>query len=331
MAIHKKSGSALAPQAHTRGGDGAQASAYDPQSIVTQLGPGQSFSGKQRSRMESVFGRDFSNVRLHTDSNAAQMSRNLDAQAFTVGHHVAFASGRYQPGTVIGDALMAHELAHVTQQSNASPSAVAMQSSGAEYDALERDADATAASAVVSLWGRAKGLAGSVTSKAMPRMQSGMRLSLVGCKGGDSGVEKVPAPEKKAATCDDICSRAKADSKLNDSAGGVICDGATKCACLFDYAPLGIVRGECPELDATSRRHEERHLSDVDCDASKGLHRPPFRDPAKATESECAHRTEQRDALTEAIKKAVEPCKTKLTSLRDAQDAFVKSSCGGGP
>jgi hypothetical protein len=69
--------------------------------------------------MSSAFGYDFSGVRVHTGTKAASVATELNARAFTVGRDIAFGAGEYQPGTPIGDALIAHELAHVVQQGGA--------------------------------------------------------------------------------------------------------------------------------------------------------------------------------------------------------------------
>jgi hypothetical protein len=67
--------------------------------------------------MESSFGRQFSGVRIHTDAQAADLARELQARAFTTGQHVFFAPGEYQPDHEQGRHLLAHELTHVVQQS----------------------------------------------------------------------------------------------------------------------------------------------------------------------------------------------------------------------
>ena len=69
-----------------------------------------------RHFMESRIGADFSKVNIHTDGRAVQMSKDLKAQAFTVGHDVYFNSGKYSPDTKEGKHLLAHELTHVVQQ-----------------------------------------------------------------------------------------------------------------------------------------------------------------------------------------------------------------------
>jgi hypothetical protein len=69
-----------------------------------------------QSFMESRFGTDFSDVRIHTGSQAVQMSRGLNAQAFTVGNDVYFNEGKYSPNFDSGKHLLAHELTHTVQQ-----------------------------------------------------------------------------------------------------------------------------------------------------------------------------------------------------------------------
>ena len=70
--------------------------------------------------MELRFGHDFSRVRVHTDAKAAESARAVNALAYTVGHDMAFGAGQYVPETSEGRQLVAHELAHVVQQSTAS-------------------------------------------------------------------------------------------------------------------------------------------------------------------------------------------------------------------
>jgi hypothetical protein len=60
---------------------------------------------------------DFSQVRVHTDTRAAESARQLDAQAYTVGQHIVFAANQYAPNLANGRSLLAHELTHVVQQS----------------------------------------------------------------------------------------------------------------------------------------------------------------------------------------------------------------------
>lgn len=70
-----------------------------------------------RALMERRLGHDFSRVRVHADEQAALRANALGAHAFTTGEDIFFARGRYQPGNSRGRNLLAHELAHVVQQS----------------------------------------------------------------------------------------------------------------------------------------------------------------------------------------------------------------------
>ncbi|MEL6793036.1 MAG: DUF4157 domain-containing protein, partial [Pseudomonadota bacterium] len=79
-------------------------------------GGGAPLGGDTLSRMESGFGRDFSAVRVHDDARAARLNEEINARAFTTGSDIFFGAGRYAPGTESGDRLLAHELAHVAQQ-----------------------------------------------------------------------------------------------------------------------------------------------------------------------------------------------------------------------
>jgi len=151
----------------------------DPGAVQSQLNSGASLDGGMRSRMEGAFGYDFSQVRVHTDARAAQLSSNLNARAFTIGNDVAFGAGEYRPGTPIGDALLAHELAHVVQQ-GAATAPTPSNSTGTEYHNLEDDADLAAAGAVVSLWTGTKGAMRRIGRQAMPRLKSGLRLQRCG-------------------------------------------------------------------------------------------------------------------------------------------------------
>jgi len=90
-----------------------------PQSVHQTLNrPGQPLDDSTRDFMGSRFGADFSGVRVHTDSQAAQSAQDVSALAYTVGSDVVFGAGQYAPGTEGGKSLIAHELTHVVQQRN---------------------------------------------------------------------------------------------------------------------------------------------------------------------------------------------------------------------
>ena len=93
-----------------------------------------------RISMERSFGCDFGDVRVHTDVRAAESARAVNALAYTVGRHIVFDSGQYAPATVTGRRLMAHELAHTTQQRSAPAEGQAGLVVGASDDAAEVEA-----------------------------------------------------------------------------------------------------------------------------------------------------------------------------------------------
>jgi len=136
--------------------------ASHPAAVARSLGPGSPLPDGIRSRMESALGGRFDNVRVHTDLRAAGLAESLAARAFTVGQHVAFGRREFKPSTPAGDALLAHELAHVAQQQGPGTEV-------GESPASERVADRAAASALGSLW------AGLPAERIAP-VRSGLRL-----------------------------------------------------------------------------------------------------------------------------------------------------------
>jgi hypothetical protein len=84
--------------------------------LSASQGRGQPLSPETRSFMEPRFEQDFSGVRVHTDANAAQLNRDLNAQAFTHKQDVYFGAGDFRPDSDEGRRLLAHELTHVVQQ-----------------------------------------------------------------------------------------------------------------------------------------------------------------------------------------------------------------------
>jgi Domain of unknown function (DUF4157) len=102
--------------------------------------PGQSLDPKTRTFMEPRFGHDFSRVRIHSDAPAAESARAVNALAYTVGPNVVFGAGQYQPATLGGKQLLAHELTHVIQQQGQAPTAQELRVGPCD-DAFERAAN----------------------------------------------------------------------------------------------------------------------------------------------------------------------------------------------
>lgn len=78
--------------------------------------PGRPLDPEVRALMEPHFGYDFSQVRLHSGTAAAESARALNAHAYTLGQDIVFGSGKLAPATKEGSRLLAHELTHVIQQ-----------------------------------------------------------------------------------------------------------------------------------------------------------------------------------------------------------------------
>lgn len=85
--------------------------------LNTTKGKGSKLNDSAKNEMESGFGRDFSQVNIHTGSDAIQMNRELGSKAFTNGNDIFFNKGEYNPSTSDGKHLLAHELTHTVQQS----------------------------------------------------------------------------------------------------------------------------------------------------------------------------------------------------------------------
>ena len=98
------------------GNPGMHVSSSFASSLNASKGGGSSLPKGTRSFMEKAFSTDFSAVRMHTDSQATEMSKGINAKAFTYGNDIYFREGQYNPGSNEGKQLLAHELTHVMQQ-----------------------------------------------------------------------------------------------------------------------------------------------------------------------------------------------------------------------
>jgi hypothetical protein len=103
--------------------------------------PGQPLTGSARAFFEPRLGSDLRHVRVHADGDAARAARSIHARAYTVGSHIVFGSGQYAPETTDGQRLIAHELAHVVQQSGGARHAGESQPFGVTSARIARQAD----------------------------------------------------------------------------------------------------------------------------------------------------------------------------------------------
>lgn len=84
--------------------------------LNSRSGNGHTLPTHTQQMMGQAFGRDFGEVRVHTGTQAANLSQAVHARAFTYGSDIYFNQGEYQPDTQAGKHLLAHELTHVVQQ-----------------------------------------------------------------------------------------------------------------------------------------------------------------------------------------------------------------------
>jgi len=97
------------------------ADAASNRALAVLHGRGMPLEPRLRSEMEARFGARFDAVRVHDDEDAHGAAEAAHAKAFTFGNHIAFGDGRFAPGTSDGRQLLAHELAHVVQQTRGGP------------------------------------------------------------------------------------------------------------------------------------------------------------------------------------------------------------------
>jgi ribosomal protein L25 (general stress protein Ctc) len=133
----KKEEVQMKPGAQRASDGSSQASGSVEKRLAGSKGGGSPLPKDVRSFMESRFGADFSSVRVHTDSNAVQMNKEVGAQAFAHGSDIYYGAGK-SPGK---NELTAHELTHTIQQGGAVPTKSVTQQEKKE-NKLQAKADA---------------------------------------------------------------------------------------------------------------------------------------------------------------------------------------------
>ena len=126
-----------------RGDTADRGGPYDPGRVLGELGAGIPVPAQTAAAFESAYSVSLDQVQVHADS---PIPARHGARALTVGHHIVFAPGRFQPDTEAGQELIGHELAHVVQQQGGTGSVQA--AAGPASAAHELEADSAARSAV---------------------------------------------------------------------------------------------------------------------------------------------------------------------------------------
>ena len=112
--------SAVPPRIHRFSGQSSEGMDTAPDSVDRVLASsGRPLEPTLRQDMEQRFGYDLSSVRVHSGAAAEKSARDVNANAYTVGHDIVFGAGRFAPDAHAGRRLLAHELVHVVQQGGA--------------------------------------------------------------------------------------------------------------------------------------------------------------------------------------------------------------------
>jgi hypothetical protein len=105
--VHRKADAASSPAT-------ASASSY----ISNLGGKGNELPASSKHFFQTTMGADFSDVKIHTGTEAEQSAAAINAKAYTVDNHIVFAANQFNTETHEGKKLLAHELTHVMQQSD---------------------------------------------------------------------------------------------------------------------------------------------------------------------------------------------------------------------
>lgn len=130
----KQNGAMTLPLVQRRTSNGGVGLSEAPAIVQDVLNSaGQPLDATTRAFFEPRFGHDFSHVRVHTNGEAQQSARAVNAHAYTVGQNIVFGQGRFITGNPFDQSLLAHELAHVAQQGqvNTSPMPVVLRKESA--------------------------------------------------------------------------------------------------------------------------------------------------------------------------------------------------------
>jgi len=164
--IQRKAGGALT-KTSSEAGVGVSSAIHNR--IAASQGGGSSLDGATNSFMSDRFGVDFGSVKIHNNSESAQLNRQLNARAFTVGRDIYFNSGEYEPGTGSGRHLLAHELAHTVQQGATQkiyrkPAEPALKADADEAEAVKIEAEILATPKFIALDDKSKARVNNIIS-----------------------------------------------------------------------------------------------------------------------------------------------------------------------
>lgn len=141
----------LAVRRRSSGSDplgGTAATSDVTEALRRRKGKGSPLPADVSSDFSAAYGADLSDVRVHTDSEAAGIASSVQSVAFTHGSDIYFSKGSYSPTSPSGQHLLGHELAHAAQYKTGMDSGGGSTTIGRADDPLESHADSMAASAI---------------------------------------------------------------------------------------------------------------------------------------------------------------------------------------
>lgn len=210
--------------------------------------PGQSLDQFTQGHVQGYFGRDFSQVRVHADEQAAKSAALIHAKAYTTGNHIVFGANRYQPQSSEGRRLLAHELTHVVQQAGtvASPGGLRI---GAPDGALEAEAAAVAIGGSQPMLGGVRMAAGIIQRDVLPVARfspaPGLILERTEKSVTISGKMELYGPEANAARAASI------QNSINTTWTHTFPDGySVTCNITVTYRGPGSTAGSATQIEA---------------------------------------------------------------------------------
>ncbi len=214
--------------------------------------PGQPLGAETRAFMETRFGKDFSQVRVHADARAAESAQAVNAVAYTVGRDVVFGAGQYAAGTDMGNQLLAHELTHTLQQDSGTTGHLQISSPTAPH---EEEANRVASTIKDS------GLAGRFspavrTGQQLHRQMIPVQDSPVPLAGPYTGYKPFPASPPVPAP---PVQTKKAPAPIKPSECEEFPGGSTDCEVDETGTPTGKVTHRIDETNPCTRPCVEQH------------------------------------------------------------------------
>ena len=293
--------------------------------------PGQPLDPAARRKMETRFGRDFSAVRVHADSRASESAEAVRALAYTVGSHVVFGAGRYQPGSPWGARLLAHELTHVVQQRGAeasvqrhSISAEPSLAIGPENDAAEREAERASKSVD-------EGGSASVDEASAPAVQRHVAI-----RGYDEAGPKADLSGKKddelfncmkdARADPDACSPNRALTWADFTGAAPGGKFAALTAAPVTDVPMDPVRASCLQR-ILGKSKDETRIFQAKLNSASSWVRPKFKSPTNAALNGCNTIVAQCESFFNKLK----PGETGDIGMTGTPDPDCAASVMGDP